>query len=104
MIQCSYEEMIEGINNGTIKQVCFCVNNYSHYKNCTIVRTENKIYNGNYIIQIDVSLTKDSSEKISFLNKFKEDAKLFKMGKKGNFTLKQLWPEIIILEIVKAEN
>lgn len=100
MIHCSYEEVIEGINNGTINQVRFCVNNYSHYKNCIITRTEYKIYNGKSITQIDVSLTKDSSEKISFLDKFKEDTKLFKMKAKGNFTLKQLWPEIIILEIV----
>ncbi len=100
MIRCSYKEVIEGINSGAIKQIRFCVNNYSHYKNCVITRTEYKIYNGKSTTHIDVSLTKDVSEKISFLNTFKEDVKLFNIGKKGNFTLKQLWPQIIILEIV----
>ena len=100
MIQCSYKEVIDGINNGTIKQVHFCVNNYPHYKNCIITRTDHKIYNGKLITQIDVSLTNDSSEKISFLDTFKEDVKLFNIGKKGKFTIKQLWSEIAILEIV----
>ena len=100
MIQYSYEEVIEKINNGTIKEFSFCVDNYSHYKNCIITRTEYKIYNGKSITQVDVSLTKDSSEKISFLNEFKEDTKLFNLGKKGKFTLKQLWSKIIILEII----
>ena len=100
MIQCSYKEVIEGINNGTIKQVRFCVNHYSHYKNCIITRTNHMIGNGKSITQIDVSLTDDSSEKTAFLDTFKEDTKLFHMGKKGNFTLKQLWSKIVILEIV----
>ncbi len=100
MIECSYREIIESINSGKIKQVRFYVNNYSHYKNCVITRTEHNIYNGKSITQIDISLTKDSSEKVSFLNTFKEDAKLFNMGKKGAFTLKQLWSQITILEIV----
>ena len=100
MIQCSYQELINGINKGAIKQVRFCVNNYSHYKSCLITRMEHKIYNGNSIVQIDVLLTKDASEKISFFDTFKEDTKLFDFGRKGRFTLKQLWSKIIILEIV----
>ena len=100
MIQCSYEEVISGINCGRIKRIHFSVNNYSHYKNCVITRMDYKIYNGKSITQIDVSLTNDSSEKASFLGTFKEDAKLFNIGKKGKFTLKQLWPEIVVLEII----
>lgn len=100
MIQCSYKEVVEGINNGTIRQVKFFVNNYSHYNNCIITRTDHKIYNGTSITRIDVTLTSDFSEKISFLDTFKEDIKLFNIRKKGKFTLKQLWSEIVILEIV----
>ena len=100
MINCSYKDVIEGLNCGTIKRIRFFVNDYARYQNCIITRTENAIYNGNTVIRIDVSLTKDSSEKISFLNKFKEDAKLFHLGSKGHYTLKQIWPQISIVEIV----
>ena len=101
MIHCSYQEVIEGLNSGKIKQVRFCINNYSHYKNCVITRTEYKIYNGESFAQINISLTKDSSERKALLNAFKEKDKLFDMGRKGKFTLKQLWPQITILEIVR---
>ena len=95
----SYEEIIEEINNGIIKQINFCVDNYAHYKNCMILRTEDKFPNGRSIFLIDVILTKDS-EKYSFLESFEENTKLFHMGRKGRFTLKQLWPHITIKEIV----
>ena len=100
MISYSYEELIDGLNRGKLKFVRFCVNNYPHYKNCTITRIEQKMPKGKSFFLVKVILTQDSHEKISFLNSFEEDTKLFHMGKKGSFTLKQLWPEIIILEIV----
>jgi hypothetical protein len=56
--------------------------------------------NGKSFCLIEVTLTKDSSEKTTFLDSFIENTKLFKMGKKGKFTLKQLWPQITVLEII----
>lgn len=100
MIHCNYEEIIAGLNEGSIVFVRFSVNNYSHYKNCTIRRNVQKLFNGKIIPLIEVSLTSDSSEKTTFLCEFVENTKLFRMGKKGNFTLKQLWSQISILEIV----
>lgn len=100
MIQCSYKEVIDGLNSGKIKLIRFCVNNYSHYRNCVIERTEEKLPNGRSLFLIEVNPTHDSSEKITFIDSFMENTKLFHMGKKGRFTLKQLWPRITILEIV----
>jgi len=99
MIQYSYEEIIKGINNRQIKLVRFCVNDYAHYKDCVIVNTELKLYNGRSIPQIEVILTKDS-EKTYFLEKFIENTKLFNMGKKGRFTLKEMWKKITVLEVI----
>ena len=100
MTQCSYKEAIDGLNNGKIKLLRFCVNNYTHYNNCVIKTSEVKLPNGKTFFQIEVLLTKDSSEKIAFLDKFIENTKLFNMGRKGKFTLKQLWSQITVLEIV----
>ena len=100
IIQYNYKEIIDGLNSGKIKTIRFCVNNYSHYKNCVITRTEQKFPNNEIFFLIEVTLTKDSSEKISFFNSFDDNTKLFHMGRKGRFTLKQLWPQITILEIV----
>ena len=99
MIAHRYKEIIDGLNSGRIKFVRFCVNNYSHYKNCTIKRIEQKMPNGKSFLLIEVILTQDSSEKISFLDSFEESTKLFNMGRKGKFTLKQLWSQITVLEI-----
>lgn len=101
MTRYIYEEIMEGINNGEITFIRFCVNDYAHYKNCVIARTELKLPNGKSIPQIEVTLTKDL-EKTTFLEEFIENTKLFRMGSKGNFTLKQIWPQITILEIVDS--
>lgn len=98
--QYSYEDVIDKLNNGQIQQVRFCVNNYPHYKDCVISRKEEKFPNGNPFYTIEVLLTKDSSEKYSFYKRFSERTKLFRMGRKGSFTLKQIWPQITVLEIV----
>ena len=99
MNEYDYRRIINDLNNGIVKQIRFCVDNYYHYRDCKIARTKHKVNNKIQVHHIDVSLTADSSEKISFLNEFQEDVKLFNMGKKGKFTLKQMWPRITILEI-----
>ena len=103
MGEYSYRNVIDGLNRGTIKQICFSVNNYAHYKNCVITRLEDKLGNGNTIVLIEVNLTKDSSEKVSFFRTFKEDYKLFSLGKRGRLTLEQLWPEIKISNVLSNE-
>ena len=100
MNEYDYRRIINDLNNGIVKQIRFCVDSYYHYRDCKIARTKHKMNNKIQVHHIDVSLTADSSEKISFLNEFQEDVKLFNMGKKGKFTLKQMWPRITILEIV----
>ena len=72
MIQYSYEEIIKGINNRQIKLVRFCVNDYAHYKDCVIVNTELKLYNGRSIPQIEVILTKDSEKTYFFRKVYRE--------------------------------
>lgn len=99
MIRCDYKEIIDRLNNGEIKLLRFCVNDYSHYKNCVIEGKKQKLPSGEFFL-IEVRLTNDSSEKIAFLDSFIENTKLFRMGKKGSFTLKQVWSKITILEIV----
>lgn len=102
MIEYNYQKLIDGLNDGKIKQIHFSLSDYNHYKDCLITRKEDNIFNGKTITLIEVKLTKDSSEKISFLNTFEENYKLFNLGKKGRFTLKQLWSKINIIEIIQA--
>jgi hypothetical protein len=100
MNEYDYRRIINDLNNGIVKQIRFCVDSYYHYRDCKIARIKHIVNNKIQVHHIDVSLTADSSEKISFLYEFQEDVKLFNMGKKGKFTLKQMWPRITILEIV----
>ncbi len=95
----NYEEVISDLNNGKIESILFSTKDYSHYKSCIIKRCIDVVYNEKQIIRIEVKLVEDDTETISFYKKFKENYKLFKFGKKGTFTLKQVWNNIKIIKI-----
>ena len=97
----SYQSFIELLNNFEIKSFEFSIPEYSHYCNCTILTKIDVLENGNTVPMIVVKLTNDGSENVSFYKTFKEDYKMFKMGRKGTFTLKQMWSQIRILEITE---
>lgn len=92
----SYNEIIAGLNSSSIIRICFFIKDYSHYSDCKIYH----IYEPVSCLQVE--LTKDSSEHIRFW-KFEEDFKLFNFGRKGKFTLKQIWDKVQITEIVYSE-
>ncbi len=100
----SYEELISSVNSGTIYGFYFCVNGYAHYKKCSIFRINDRIANGKTITRIEVNLVEDGSEMYSFLKTFQEDSKIFNMGRRGKFTLKQLWSNITVLEVVNSSS
>ena len=96
-----YEDVIEQINNHRISEVDFRVKDYSHYSNCKIIVRKDELPNKRIINLIEVVLTNDMSEMFGFIETFKEDLKIFHMGRKGSFTLKQIWNEIEIFDIIK---
>ncbi len=99
MVNYSYDDIVNGLNAGIIKAFIFSVSNYPHYKKCSISHFTDVISTDRNISRIEVKLTDDNSETISFIKNFKDDYKIFKMGRKGTFTLRQMWPKIQVLEI-----
>ncbi len=95
-----YRQIIDDLNTGKISAICFSITNYTHYKHCVIERKVNILPNGKSLILISVKLTQDHTEDVAFLGKFKEDEKIFKMGRKGAFTLKEIWKFVDIMQIV----
>lgn len=95
----NYRDIVDGINNGTINRVDFLVREYPHYQKCSIYRVIDTFPSGKNIVLIVVDPTEDHSERVSFWKVFKEEYKIFNMGRKGKFTLKQLWNNIEILNI-----
>ena len=91
-----YHDFINGVNNGTIKKISFSVSDYSHYGNCIMESQYSNPNDENSSKIIWFYLTPDGYEKKGFLNKIKEDTKLFCFKGKGTFTLKQLWNKIKI--------
>ena len=102
MKSLSYQQFIDGINNGTIIKAVFQVKDYAHYRYCIIERKVDVLKNGNCLVYIEVKLTKDS-EHVSFYETFMEYHKLFNMGRKGTFTLKQMWDRIEFISIDYAD-
>lgn len=91
----SYTKVIEDLNSGKIKKIVFDVKGYAHYNHCEI----SNIYDKLDIKRILIKPVDDNSETVAFYKTFKEDYKIFKMGRKGTFTLKQMWNDIEITEI-----
>lgn len=91
-----YFEFIKMINSQKIKYVLFEIKDYAHYRNCSI---ENTVLPNSNIHIIVVKLTQDNSEIIAFYYKFKENYKMFDFGRKGRYTLKQIWNKVIIKQI-----
>ncbi len=98
-----YDDFIKSINSGNITQFSFSIDGYNHYHDCRISRIEDRIFNGIIIEMIEVILTKDESEKVSFYKHFDESYKLFRLGKIGTFTLKQLWNRVVVTKIEYAK-
>ena len=95
----NYEEIINNLNEGKIESILFSIKEYTHYKKCIIKRFIDNFYNDKCIVRIEVKLVEDDSETVSFYKYFKEDYKLFKFGRKGTFTLKQIWDYVQILKV-----
>ena len=98
-INFSYDMFITQLNNYKIKRIVFSVKNYPHYNNCSIQVKSDELKNTNVIYSILIRLTNDGSEDVGFYKQFKEEYKLFHMGKKGSFTLKQMWNKIDIMDV-----
>ena len=95
----NYEEIINNLNEGKIESILLSIKEYTHYKKCIIKRFIDNVYNDKCIVRIEVKLVEDDSETVSFYKYFKEDYKLFKFGRKGTFTLKQIWDYVQILKV-----
>ena len=103
----SYQQFIDEINNGKIVKAVFQVKDYTRYKYCTIEREENILQDGRCQVSFPVKLAKNYNigqygyvyGNFLFFGKFEEDCKLFKMGRKGTFTLKQMWDRIEFISI-----
>lgn len=107
MESLTYQQFIDGINSGKIIKAEFQVKDYARYKYCSIQRIIDVFPNGNSMVRIDVKLAKSYYVgeyghifgHFCFLNKFNEKCKLFKMGRNGTFTLKQMWDRIEFISI-----
>ena len=95
-----YKDFLMKIKNKNDFSINFSILGYNHYNNCIIeAHTVLLPNNRNSIYLIKCRLTKDSSEDVSFINYFKEEYKLFNFGRKGKFTLKQVWNKLNIKDV-----
>ena len=94
-----YQALINDLNTEKIQGFRFSVKNYGHYRNCVIKRVNEIMPNGKVVTLILAKLTEDGAEKISYFSDFNDAHKIFNMGRKGKFTLKEIWDRIEILEI-----
>ena len=94
-----YRDFINGINSGVISKASFSILDYPHYRNCIV---ESKLINPSKKESSKIIwfyLTPDGYEKKGFLNKIKEDTKLFYIKGKGSYSLKQIWDRVVIQDI-----
>lgn len=106
MERLSYEELIEGINNGRIEEVHFSVLNYAHYRSCYLRRAYiySPILQKKVFSCIELILTEDGKEKSSYAGEFLDRYQLFNIKGKGKFTLKQIYKNIEVLSVKYKEE
>lgn len=94
-----YEKMIKDLNEGKIESILFSIKGYAHYKHCIIKKYFDLVSKDNKMDRVEIQLTEDGLETVIFYKKFKDDYKLFNFGRKGSFTLKQVWNKVQILQV-----
>ena len=99
-----YNEFVEKLNAGKIRKVTFSVPGYAHYKKCVIEYTRSDPSRSDSLAMIWFFMTEDGYEKYGFIEKYKENTKLFDFKKRGKFTLAQIWRKISIESIEYNEN
>ena len=92
----SYSEFIDKINAGELLCVRFSIKNYGHYNNCIIEYKEDSLF------KIHMRLSNDKKEWYVFFKIKKKKKNMFKIVPKGRLTLKQIWNDVEIKEIVWA--
>ena len=97
MNKYNYETIIKSLNNYEIERMSFYVEGYAHYRNCEISVVFSPVRS------LKIKLTNDKSEGGLCL-RVPERYKLFRLGKQGSFTLKQIWEKICIIEIKYFEE
>ena len=97
----SYEELINGINNGDIDEVHFSVTSYAHYRSCYLKRAYyfSPILNKTVFSHVELILTEDQSEKSIYYGPFGDKYPVFVIKGKGKFNLKQIYKDVEILSV-----
>ena len=99
-MEYTYEQIVNGINEGTIDEVRFSVTIYSHYKNCVLRRVYLNIGGINSFECIEMVLTKDGSERSRYHGPFHDRYRLFNIKGRGRFTLREIFKYVEIKEVV----
>lgn len=102
----TYEEMINGVNNGLFDDVHFSLKSYSHYHSCHLRRKYQylEIINKKVFECIELRLCEDESEVSYYHGPFKDKEKVFHIKGKGRFTLKEVFKDIEIISIKYTEK
>ena len=94
-----YEDLIRMLDDCTLARLDFSVKGYGHYRNCSLTCEAvpvSEITKHGKIITFN--LAKD--EVVTFYGNFNKEEKLFKIKGKGYFTLKEIWKDIEIKEVI----
>ena len=93
--QYTCEQIVDGINGGRMRKVCFAVIGYGHYANCVIERLPSDMPD---VVVVDARLTPDGKESATFFRRFNPDEKLFTV-QGVRYSLRQLWKRIEVKNV-----
>ena len=96
-----YKEFIDEINAGRIAKAVLCVQGYAHYKD--VVFSCNPCHFAPYGVEIFVRPVADGTEDMVFYHRYDETSPLVRIKGRGQLTLKQIWQEVSVKEIVYHE-
>lgn len=97
----TYQEIVDGLNDGSIKKVCFAVENYGHYSDCV---AEGFPADCRQNAEVVFRLTPDGNETCVFCRRVNPDEKIFVFKGKGKYSLRQIWNKIVVKSVVYFEE
>ena len=98
-MELTYDQLMQGINDGTIEEFVFAIKGYNHYRYCSLHRCYITLGDAKNYECIELTLTKDRKENSRYHGRFKDGEKLFRIKGKGCFTLKEMWKHVEIINV-----
>ena len=97
----SYRDMLERLNDHRIEEVRFSIEGYGHYRDCVLRHFYEYLPALGKKAHLGIEAVLSRDERAMFHGPFKDEMKIFHLGKEGKKSLRYLMKRIVVTSIVE---